>query len=214
MKIDYWLEKWASNQISFHQVQENPFLLKYWTRLLPQQDEKVLVPLCGKSEDLVWLASRHQEVYGVEVSEIAVRALFAENFYTPLVTRVDSSHELYQFDELNLYRGDFFTAPLPAVDLIYDRAAMVVISPEERQQYAERLLALLKTGGRILLISAHYEHSDEFEGIFPVQQSDLERLFPHCRIACLSESVLLGSEETEFESGGFPDGDVWLIEKN
>jgi thiopurine S-methyltransferase len=214
VKMDYWLGKWASNQISFHQIQENPCLLQYWAKLSPQPDDTVLVPLCGKSEDLVWLASRHQEVYGVEVSEIAVRDFFAGHFYTPLVTRVNSSHELYQFDELNLYRGDIYTAPLPEIDLVYDRAALAVIPPPERQQYAERLLSLLSAGGRILLITADHTQSDEAEMIFSVQKDEIERLFHHCKVTCLSESTTQGRIEKGAQSDGFPDGDVWLIEKN
>ncbi|SHO56135.1 thiopurine S-methyltransferase [Vibrio quintilis] len=210
MKIDFWLDKWAAGQISFHQIQENCLLLKFWPKLLPKSDETVLVPLCGKSEDLVWLASRHQEIYGVEISEIAVRDFFAGHFYTPLVTRVDSSHELYQFDELNLYRGDIFTAPLPAVDLIYDRAALTVIPQQERRPYAERLLSLLKTGGRILLITSDPAQSDEAEKIFSVQKDEIEQLFYRCKVTCLSA---FSAVKPAAQSGGFPDGDVWLIEK-
>jgi thiopurine S-methyltransferase len=76
MDKDFWLTKWASNRIGFHLTDVNPLLIEYWPELSPKEEEQVLVPLCGKSEDLVWLASKHQKVIGVELSEIAVRAFF------------------------------------------------------------------------------------------------------------------------------------------
>ena len=39
----------------------------------------VLVPLCGKAHDLAFLAERGHRVVGVELSEIAVRAVFSEH---------------------------------------------------------------------------------------------------------------------------------------
>ncbi len=53
------------------------------------------------------LLSKYDDVQGVELSNIAVRSFFAEHFYTPLVMPVDAQHELYQFDELSIYVGDF-----------------------------------------------------------------------------------------------------------
>lgn len=137
----------AANQIGFHLEDVNPLLIRFWSDLAPKRSQKVLVPLCGKSEDLIWLANQHDSVQGVELSQIAVRSFFAEHFYTPTVTRLNAQHELYQFDELTLFTGDFFTAPVESVDLVYDRAALVALPEEMRAEYAQRVLQLLKPGG-------------------------------------------------------------------
>lgn len=129
---EFWHNKWAANQIGFHLEDVNPLLIRFWSDLAPKRSEKVLVPLCGKSEDLIWLANQHDSVQGVELSQIAVRSFFAEHFYTPTVTRLNAQHELYQFDELTLFTGDFFTAPVESVDLVYDRAALVALPEEMR----------------------------------------------------------------------------------
>ena len=42
-------------------------------------DLSVLVTMCGKSVDLLWLCSRGHSVTGVELSSIAVRQLFQES---------------------------------------------------------------------------------------------------------------------------------------
>ncbi|MGC9460848.1 thiopurine S-methyltransferase, partial [Vibrio genomosp. F10 str. 9ZD137] len=59
---DFWHSKWAANQIGFHLEDVNPLLIQYWPKTQPKRSDSVLVPLCGKSEDLVWLATRHDDV--------------------------------------------------------------------------------------------------------------------------------------------------------
>jgi len=174
---ELWHNKWASNQIGFHLEEVNPLLTQYWAQLNPTREDKVLVPLCGKSEDLVWLAQRHDQVQGVELSDIAVRAFFAEHFYTPLVTPVDNHHTLYQFDELSLYVGDFFTAPLAPVELIYDRAALIALPQGIRPIYVERLKQLLSNGGRMLLVTLDYPQDEITGPPFSVPEQEVRELF-------------------------------------
>ncbi|WP_070971007.1 thiopurine S-methyltransferase [Vibrio sonorensis] len=174
---EFWHNKWAANQIGFHLDDVNPLLIKYWEQTKPSRNDKVLVPLCGKSEDLVWLATKHDQVQGVELSQIAVRAFFSEHFYTPMVTPVSGQHELYQFDELSIYTGDFFTAPLDKADIIYDRAALIALPSDMRVEYAERLKQLLTNDGRILLVSLDYAQEEMSGPPFSVPHSELLKLF-------------------------------------
>ncbi|CAH0525877.1 thiopurine S-methyltransferase [Vibrio hippocampi] len=175
--FEIWHDKWAANQIGFHLEDVNPLLIDYWSKLKPLKNETVFVPLCGKSEDLVWLAQQHDEVYGVELSQIAVRAFFAEHFYTPLVTAISGQYELYQFDELNLYVGDYFSLPIAPVDLIYDRAALVAMPKEIRGEYVSKLKQLLKPGGRILLVTLDYIQQELSGPPFSVTEAELTEYF-------------------------------------
>lgn len=77
---EFWHNKWAANQIGFHLEDVNPLLIEFWGHTKPQREDSVFVPLCGKSEDLIWLASKHDVVQGVELSEIAVRSFFFRTF--------------------------------------------------------------------------------------------------------------------------------------
>lgn len=52
MEPAFWQQRWADNQIGFHQAQVNPYLQKYWSQLQRLPGSRVLVPLCGKS--LTW----------------------------------------------------------------------------------------------------------------------------------------------------------------
>lgn len=210
---EFWRQKWAANKIGFHQMDVNTLLTDYWHATQPKREDRVLVPLCGKSEDLVWLAQKHDDVQGVELSPIAVRAFFAEHFYTPLVTQVNSQHELYQFDELSVYTGDFFTAPLESVDLIYDRAALVALPEEMRTDYAQRLKQLLRPGGRILLVSLDYDQNEMSGPPFSVPQQEIEALFSEFKVTRLHRD---DSEAQQPKRGDkaltrFAE-EVWLLE--
>ena len=79
MEAKFWLDKWQANQIAFHAETVHPMLLNHWDALEIERSSRVFVPLCGKSKDMVWLRERGHEVVGVELSEIAAEAFFAEN---------------------------------------------------------------------------------------------------------------------------------------
>ncbi|TOE66304.1 thiopurine S-methyltransferase [Vibrio parahaemolyticus] len=183
---EFWHSKWASNQIGFHLEDVNPLLPAYWHHANPKREDKVLVPLCGKSEDLVWLATKHDSVEGVELSQIAVRSFFAEHFYTPTVTPISGMRELYQFDELSIYTGDFFTAPVSQADIVYDRAALVALPQDMREEYVARLKQLLNPGGRILLVTLNYPQEEMAGPPFSVPLEEIQQLFAGYKVTCLN----------------------------
>ncbi|EGQ8388249.1 TPA: thiopurine S-methyltransferase [Vibrio cholerae] len=213
---EFWHNKWAANQIGFHLEDVNPLLIRFWSDLAPKRSEKVLVPLCGKSEDLIWLANQHDSVQGVELSQIAVRSFFAEHFYTPTVTRLNAQYELYQFDELTLFTGDFFTAPVESVDLVYDRAALVALPEEMRAEYAQRVLQLLKPGGRILLVSMDYVQTELSGPPFSVPEAEIRTLFMGCEVRRVYQDTSIDphlNKRTQAGLSRFAE-EVWVIEKS
>ncbi|HDZ9287780.1 TPA: thiopurine S-methyltransferase [Vibrio cholerae] len=213
---EFWHNKWAANQIGFHLEDVNPLLIRFWFDLAPKRSEKVLVPLCGKSEDLIWLANQHDSVQGVELSQIAVRSFFAEHFYTPTVTRLNAQHELYQFDELTLFTGDFFTAPVESVDVVYDRAALVALPEEMRAEYAQRVLQLLKPGGRILLVSMDYVQTELSGPPFSVPEAEIRTLFMGCEVRRVYQDTSIDphlNKRTQAGLSRFAE-EVWVIEKS
>lgn len=209
---EFWHSKWASNQIGFHLDDVNPLLIEHWHRTEPKREEKIFVPLCGKSEDLVWLATKHNQVHGVELSSIAVRSFFAEHFYTPLVIQLNAHHELYQFDELSIYTGDYFTAPVETYDIVYDRAALVALPEEMRKEYVERLKSLLNPGGRILLVTLDYEQHEMAGPPFSVPQEEIEQLFAEFSVERLHQDSANALHPKRAKKGlsRFAE-EVWLI---
>ena len=89
MDPDFWLERWSRDEIGFHQADGNPLLAAHWPTLELPPDAQVLVPLCGKTPDMAWLAARGHAVIGVELSDKAARAFFAEQQLQPEIRQRD-----------------------------------------------------------------------------------------------------------------------------
>ncbi len=134
-------------------------------------------------------------------------------FYTPMVTPVSSQHELYQFDELSIYAGDFFTAPISPVDIIYDRAALIAMPQEMRQEYAQRLKSLLAAGGRILLVTLDYPQEEMAGPPFSVPKQEIEALFEGFTVSLLESDEVDAQHPKKAKKGlsRFAE-EVWLIE--
>jgi thiopurine S-methyltransferase len=127
MQADFWLKKWASGQIGFHLPDVNPYLQRYWPALQIPAQARVLVPLCGKSLDLRWLAHQGHRVLGVELSETAIRDFFVEQQLEPEVSE-RGAFNVYRAASIEVWCGDFFA--LTAEDVadcvaLYDRAALI-----------------------------------------------------------------------------------------
>ncbi|QDH64287.1 thiopurine S-methyltransferase [Pseudomonas azotoformans] len=178
MEPKFWQERWARNQIGFHLPEVNPYLLRYWPALGLAQGAKVLVPLCGKSLDLMWLASNGYHVFGVELSEQAVEAFFSEQSLTPRITR-HGVFKVYQADLIEIWCGDFFALDagvLADCTALYDRAALIALPPLMRAQYAEQLNSLLRPGCQGLLITLDYDQTQKAGPPFAVPDDEVKVL--------------------------------------
>ncbi|MDH5378637.1 MAG: thiopurine S-methyltransferase [Gammaproteobacteria bacterium] len=192
MELRFWLERWQQQLIGFHQEDINPYLQKYWLR--PQQadspSQAVLVPLCGKSKDMIWLRDQGLEVIGVEVSPIAVESFFAENGLDPTQHQL-GEFKVYQVEGITLYCGDFFKLDpkfFKHVAYVFDRGSLVALPPELRTQYASFLSDYLEIGASCLLVAMEYEQSEMEGPPFSITVSELAQLYGgRFDIECLGE---------------------------
>ena len=123
-----WLDRWEVGRTGWHEPAGNRNLKAHcdWSK------KRVLVPLCGKTPDLLWLESRGNDVVGVELSEIAVQAFFEENDLEYEVGSGDLVAYRCTSRNLTIYCGDFFAFRDEPFDAHYDRGAFVALSPELR----------------------------------------------------------------------------------
>lgn len=202
MQADFWHAMWASGVVGFHQTDINASLQKHWQRLGLRGDETVLVPLCGKSLDMLWLNEQGHTVLGVELSQKALDEFLDENRLTaaPLVHTHFCGYELAA---MTLLCGDFFhlsTADCEAVKAVYDRAALVALPPLMRKQYATHLQAILPSGTQMLLVSLEYDQSLLNGPPFSVAESEVRALFAGCsHLEVLSEQSLQRKGVTALE---------------
>jgi thiopurine S-methyltransferase len=154
---EYWHERWREGRIGFHLPDPNPRLVTHHDQLADCR--RVLVPLCGKSADLAWLAMQGHEVVGVELSELAARAFFEERRLEPSL-RDRGGFVEYTHGAVTILVGDFFATDrelIASCDAAYDRAALIALPPELRARYVTHLLGLLSPKAKLLLLTLHYD---------------------------------------------------------
>jgi thiopurine S-methyltransferase len=144
MQPDFWHQRWAGNQIGFHESQVNPLLVAHFDVLGVAPGARVFLPLCGKTLDIDWLLARGYHVAGAELSSLAVAQLFERLGAMPVI-RNAGALECWSAAGLDVFVGDIFeltAAVLGAVDAVYDRAALIALPAQMRRQYASHLQAL------------------------------------------------------------------------
>lgn len=175
MDAAFWHERWAKREIGFHRSRVHPMLARHWSSLAGPERLPVLVPLCGKSLDLQWLADRGHPVVGVELSEEAVSEFFQDQNLHPKPVRIGGL-DGWSAGSITVAVGDFFRfEPDAAFPLIYDRAAMVALPAQRRNAYRERLAELLADEGRGLLVTLEYPQAALSGPPFSVETAELER---------------------------------------
>lgn len=178
MEANFWHQKWATNEINFHQSKPNPLLLKYFEALHCGRDSRIFVPLCGKSLDVDWLLSNGHRVAGAELSELAVAQLFANLELKPSVEDIGGLRR-YTAGNLEVFVGNIFDLSrelLGPVDATYDRAALVALPAAVRARYAAQLRAITNDAPQ-LLICFEYDQSVLAGPPFSVTGGEVNRCY-------------------------------------
>lgn len=179
MDPNFWLERWQRNEIGFHQDKVQPALALHWPKLGLHKDARVLVPLCGKSLDMVWLAGQGHHVIGAELSEKALQEFLAGQTLKEVSAANAGGFKTFSAGPFELWCGDFFALDAETVKATaaYDRAALVAMPPEMQPRYAKKLAELIPKGGQILLIGLDYNSSEMQGPPFAIPQDQVRRLF-------------------------------------
>jgi len=151
-----WLQFWRDKRNDFHQETVNQLLTRFWLSFDPHPGGRVFVPLCGKSLDMLWLASQGYEVIGVELSTVAVKAFFAENHLQPTKRKI-GKFTLWRHGKIGILCGDYFSltkSDLGQIDIVYDRAALTALPEAIRAQYVSHLQRILPEKIKIFLLTA------------------------------------------------------------
>lgn len=179
MDPQFWHELWQANAINFHEGRANALLAKYWPSLAVPVGARVFVPMCGKSLDMVWLASQGYRVLGVELSEIAVRDFFAENGLTAQRTERDG-FEIWTAGDIEIWLGNFFTLQprhLSDIGGVYDRASLVAMPPSMQLTYAAKMIEIVPATAPILLLTFDYEQSQMPGPPFATSAAQVQALY-------------------------------------
>jgi thiopurine S-methyltransferase len=192
-----WFERWREGRIGFHEGAPNRWLVRHGGVLGPAVDgrgarQRVLVPLCGKTEDLAHLAGLGFDVVGVELVEAAVRAFFSEHGLTPLIEEHGSLRSFHA-EHITLWAGDFFactSALLGPISAFYDRAALVALPLDLRGRYVKHLLSLVGERAKGLVITFEYDQNVMAGPPFSVCEAELRQLFAGRALEFLEDTSL------------------------
>lgn len=179
MKAEFWHERWERAEIGFHKLEINAHLEQFWNRLDLGAGQRVFVPLCGKSLDMLWLAGEGHPVLGVELSPLAVESFFEENQLSPRRFR-EGAYEVWEADEIRILQGDFFDLePHQVADCagVYDRASLIALPPAMRAGYIRHLGAILPSGIQILLVTVEYDQAQRSGPPFSVGEAEVQALY-------------------------------------
>lgn len=204
-----WISRWVEGRTGWHEESGNTALRSFWPAI--SRRSRVLVPLCGKSPDLLWLAAQGLEVTGVELSDIAVRDFFDE---------ADLPFETHAADGLTWFRnsdagitlvcGDYFRFQDKPFDFLYDRASLIALPPEIRPAYIQHTKALLKEDASQLLITLEYDQSLVSGPPFSVLPDEVRRYWNNLEIVASRNDI--DNSPPKFRNAGLDEvfETVWV----
>lgn len=161
-----WLHLWKSKQDVFTDKDVNLNLLTYLGDMLPSgvsapgatatsslssgtednSPPSVLVPLCGRTKDLVWLANKGYLVVGIEaIAEPLLQWAEVNGGLEPIgETEKVTSYRSPRFPNLNVIHGNVFDVTDDMFgdlrfDAVWDRAGITSLHDEERPEYLREL---------------------------------------------------------------------------
>ena len=194
MRPDQWLERWKQNRIGFHESTVNPYLSRYLPEFNLHQGDTIFLPLCGKAQDIAWLANQGFQVVGIELSEIAIKAFFSEH---------ELQYQQFQSDRfilrksgnISLIQGDYFDLQqedLSACKLVYDRAALIAIDAANRDRYSNHMRSIVPNATSQLLITLDYDQTQMEGPPFAVSAEEVVQYYtPEYSLEMLEQNDVL-----------------------
>jgi thiopurine S-methyltransferase len=213
----FWVDLWRDGRTYFHKEEVNPDLIAYWPHVNNVPNATVLVPLCGKSLDILWLSQQGFKVIGIELSEQAVMQFAEEHqLHFQQVRFGDVQH--FMTESISIWVGDFFALEpslISPVDAIYDRAALIALPEKLRSIYVERCLKWLKPQGAILLKTLSYNQEEMQGPPYNVTDEEVYKLYKKSNSEVKRLKVSERSEEPKellFQEGMVKITDsVWYL---
>lgn len=188
----FWIDLWQRGEIPFHKNEVNPDLINCWPSLNCPTHARVLVPLCGKSVDLLWLQQQGYQVVGIELSEEAIRQFIQEHQLHMSRETIGSFLRFFN-QSFEFWVADIFALTpqfISSVDAIYDRAALIALPVQLRQKYVSTCLQWLKAGGKVLLQTFELALDDGLGPPYSISKQEVFDLYGRATIIdCIKTST-------------------------
>ena len=185
MNPEFWQARWQEKRIGFNQPEVNPILIKYFADLNLPIGSRVLVPLCGKSIDMIWLAAQGYDVIGIELVESAVQEFFIDQDIAYTITEHDKHLNIKCYQgkileqRITLWVADIFALnsdDIGHVDAVYDRAALIAMPAELRTQYSQQVINLSHNASQLLL-TLNYDQNERAGPPFSISLEQIQQYY-------------------------------------
>ncbi len=200
----HWLDRWQENRIGFHEPSVNQHLKRYLPQFELPTGASVFVPLCGKAQDIAWLAQQGYQVIGIEFSQLAVEAFFEEQMLA--CEKHDSDRfVIYKSGNISLLLGDFFDlrySDLGDCNFVYDRAALIALEQSDRPRYYEHMLSIVPATVSMLLITFVYDQTEMAGPPFAVPTDEVRQHYADSFSIDLLESNDIIDERPRWRNAG------------
>jgi thiopurine S-methyltransferase len=212
MELSYWISRWNKEKTGFHMQNGYPGLEKYWPAIDIPSGSTVMVPLCGKSLDMMWLSKKVDLVIGVEISQKAVGQFFKDNQLD--VKRYKyAGFNVYRSGNIEIWCGDFIKLPenkIPDISLIYDKASLTALPQSMRRKYADKMKSFIQNDTKLLLHLFDYPQEEMNGPPFSITPGEVQNLYSEkLRVTLLEKNQLSLNDYQKFMKRGLK---TYLIE--
>ena len=182
MRKEDWERRWKNRHIGFHKTDIHPDLIKHENVLLSaQMKSRILIPCCGKTLDMIYLADKGHAVVGVDICEAPIQEFFNENNlkYTAEELSAITRYQAIGKD-ITLYSGNFLKLDRTIAgqfDAVWDRGSFVAMNPNQRGEYVKVMITLLKPEAKYLLNTVYFVNPAWNEPPHSVSDEDLDEYF-------------------------------------
>lgn len=198
----YWAYRYEAGHHAWNNANVYPVLEKHLDKLTKSgQTKKVLVTMCGMSEDMNWLVDKGLEVIGVDIALPALTKFISrsdQEWTEKTEPKLGPGAKVFtrKDGKIKLYWGDALAFPLDVegtFDAIYDCNGLHVLNNAKTRLYASMIKKLLNPGGRLLLEAGAYDEKlledENFKPPLPVpppyslRPQDIKDMFePECTV--------------------------------
>jgi thiopurine S-methyltransferase len=180
---NFWRQAWHEGRTGWHRAEVHDDLVAFEAIALAGGPHRVLVPLCGRTLDLLWLRAQGHEVTGVEIVGEAIAGFFALHGLEA-ERRPEGAHTAWRAHGLTVLEGDLFDLE-GRFDRVWDRGAMVAVDPTERAAYARVVRRVLAPGGLVLLNVFDHDGDRGSGPPFAVPEAEIRSLYAGFEVSLL-----------------------------
>lgn len=183
--LEFWSQVWDEGSIRFHQQNYNLEMIKYF-KDIDLKDKTVLIPLAGKTKDILFFLEKGAHVTAIEFCEPAVVSFFEENN----LAYKKHGHSFFA-DNLTFHAMDFFnfTTETP-FDVLYDRASQVVFNTKDRPSYYQHIAKLINPQTILLLFSIDHDGSFEYGPPHKIPKAEIMAAYKKMGITLFTNSEI------------------------